>query len=211
MFKNISLFLLLSFVFVPPASADFLGIGGWTEKHVTKPLKRKVIDPVVKETKHQMQVVRRGKLYKGADKLVQEGRNSKAYKAADKVLVSASRAVKNDCSKALTTAFTPLVGAVCGKVTTAALGAACAATLGTMGTPLVMPAGIASVALCVPIVGYTSQIGCNGPLVKGAGLLNSELHGPFQRINVYHRYKETINKFKTEQAGRLAKLTCDIL
>ena len=122
MFKNISLFLLLSFVFVPPASADFLGIGGWTEKNITKPLKRKVIDPVVKETKHQMQVVRRGKLYKGADKLVQEGRNSKAYKAADKVLVSASRAVKNDCTKALTTAFTPLVGAVCGKVTTAALG-----------------------------------------------------------------------------------------
>ena len=209
MFKNISLFLLLSFVFVPPASADFLGIGGWTEKNITKPLKRKVIDPVVKETKHQMQVVRRGKLYKGADKLVQEGRNSKAYKAADKVLVSASRAVKKDCTKALTTAFTPLVGAVCGKVTTAALGAACTATLGTMGTPLVMPAGIASVALCVPIVGYTSQIGCNGPLVKVAGLANSWMHGPFRRINAYHRYKGTINKFKTEQAGRLAKLTCD--
>jgi hypothetical protein len=211
MFKNISLLLLLSFVFVPPASADFLGIGHWTEKHVTKPFKRKVIDPVVKETKHQVQVARHGKLYKGADKLIQEGRNSKAYKAADKVLVSASRAVKNDCAKSLTKAFTPLVGAVCGKVTTAALGAACTATLGTMGTPLVMPAGIASVALCVPIVGYSSQIGCAGPLVRGAGLANQSLHGPFRRINVYHRYKETINKFKREQAGRLAKLTCDML
>lgn len=209
MFKNISLFLLLSFVFVQPANADFLGIGSWTEKNITKPFKRKVVDPVVKETKHQAQVVRNGKLYKGADKLVQEGRNSKAYKAADKVLVSASRAVKKDCTKALTTAFTPLVGAVCGKVTTAALGAACTATLGTMGTPLVMPAGIASVALCVPIVGYTSQIGCNGPLVKVAGLANRWMHGPFRRINAYHRYKGTINKFKTEQAGRLAKLTCD--
>ena len=97
--KKISFFLLLSVLFMPTANADFLGIGGWTKRNITKPLKRKVIDPVITETKHQIAVVRKSKAYKEADKVVQDARNSKAYKAADKVLVSASRAVRNDCEK----------------------------------------------------------------------------------------------------------------
>ncbi len=208
--KKMSFFLLLSVLFMPTANADFLGISGWVDRKIVKPVNRVVIKPLVKETKHQIAVVRKSKAYKEADKVVQDARNSKAYKEADKVLVSASRAVRNQCEKSLTTAFTPLVGAACGKATTAALGGACAATLGEMGTLLVMPAGIASVALCVPIVGYTSQIGCNGPLIKGAGFANTWMGGPFGRINSYHKYKNKINRLKKEGAHELAKLTCGL-
>jgi hypothetical protein len=88
------------------------------------------------------------------------------------------------------------------------LGGACAATIGEMGTLLVMPAGIASVAICVPLVGYTSQIGCNGPLIKVAGAANKWMGGPFGRINSYHKYKNRVNRFKKSQAQELAKLTC---
>ena len=207
--KIMGFFLLVSVVFIPTANADFLGIGGWTKRNITRPIEHHVIKPVVKETKHQISVIRKGKAYKEADKVVQGVRNSKAYKEADKLLVSASRAVRLKCEKSLTTAFTPLVGAVCGKVTTAALGGACAATLGEMGTLHVMPAGIASVALCVPLVGYTSQIGCDGPLIKGAGILNKWAGGPFGRINIYHKNQNKINRFKKSQAHELAKLTCE--
>jgi len=196
---------------MPTANADFLGIGGWTKRNITKPLKRKVIDPVITETKHQIAVVRKSKAYKEADKVVQDARNSKAYKAADKVLVSASRAVRNDCEKSLTKAFTPLVGAVCGKATTAAIGGACAATLGGMGsTAFLLPGGLAGVALCVPITGYTSQIGCDGPLSKGAKMANAHFGGPFGRIGWLAKHQSNVNRLKKEGAHELAKLTCGL-
>jgi len=192
--KKLSILLFASLLFVPMANADFLGIGGWTKKHIVDPVEKHIVKPIVHETNKQIDSLE----------------NTKAYKDTDRLLVRTTRTVKNHCDKSLTLAFTPLVGAVCGKTTSAALGAACAATIGEMGTLFVMPAGIASVALCVPLVGYTSQIGCNGPLIKGAGILNTAAGGPIAKIDAYSKYKKVINRFKTEQAHELAKLTCGL-
>ncbi len=210
--KKISFFLLLSVLFMPTANADFLGIGGWTKRKIIEPVNRVVIKPTIKYTKHQIAVVRKSKAYKEADKVVQDARNTKAYKEADKVLVSASRAVRKDCEKALTTAFTPLVGAVCGAATTAAIGGACAITLGHTGitTGFLLPPGIAGVSLCVPIAGYTKEIGCDGPLSKGVKYANRYYSGPFGRIRLISKHQSNVNRLKKEGAHELAKLTCGL-
>ncbi len=175
--KNICYLLILCAFSISNASADFLGIGHWTKRHITQPIYHKVIQPVVKETKHQVGVIRNGKLYKEGDKL----------------LVSTSRAVKKDCNKALTTAFTPLVGMACTKTLTAALTAACIPTLGSF--PGLMPVMFPAVGLCAPLPVYTAQIGCDGPV-------NDHL---FKISN------KVAPKFKHMMVKELAKLTCDVI